>query len=181
MKPNFLKTDKRESWRSWWFRTGMNWYPMYFGTGGKILFWSGNNTEVHLRLRLNIWTYNYVGTIFGGSMFAASDPFYMVMLLRILGPSYVVWDKSASIQFKRPARSTLYTKLVITEENLREIRQRVSDHGHVVHIFVIQWMDDQGVVHAEAERHCYIASKEFYQKRKGLSQSAKLEIKVNRK
>lgn len=181
MRPDFLKTDKKESWTSWWFRALMNWYPMYFGTGGKILFWSADNTEVHLKLRLNIWTYNYVGTIFGGSMFAASDPFYMVMLLRILGPSYVVWDKSASIQFKRPAKTTLYARLIITPENLIDIKQRVSDHGHAVHIFVIQWKDKQGVVHAEAERHCYIASKEFYQKRKGLSQSAKLEIKINRK
>nr|WP_298607956.1 DUF4442 domain-containing protein [uncultured Spirosoma sp.] len=57
---------------------------MYFGTGGKILFWSSDWREVHVRLRRNIWTYNYVGTIFGGSMFSATDPFYMVMLLRIL-------------------------------------------------------------------------------------------------
>lgn len=180
MKPEFLRTDKKQSRKTWWFRILMNWYPMYFGTGGKILFWSGDNSEVLLRLRLNLWTYNYVGTIFGGSMFSAADPFYMVMLLRILGSSYVVWDKSASIQFKRPAKSTLYAQLLITEENLKDIKHRVAEHGHVVHVFKIQWKDKQGAVHAEAERHCYIASKEFYQKRKGLSQSAKLDFKINK-
>ena len=46
-------------------------------------------------------------------MFSASDPFYMVMLLRVLGPSFVVWDKSASIKFKKPARSTLFAKLEV--------------------------------------------------------------------
>jgi len=181
VNPEFLKTNKKESWKSWWFRTLMNWYPMYFGTGGRILFWSADNTEVHLRLRLNLRTYNYVGTIFGGSMFAASDPFFMVMLLRILGSSYVVWDKTANIRFIRPARTTLYARLIITQGNLSDIRQRVIDHSHVVHIFVIQWVDQKGVLHAEAERHCYIASKEFYQKRKGLSQSVKLDSKTSKK
>jgi hypothetical protein len=109
MKPEFLKTIKKESWKSWWFRLLMNWYPMYFGTGGKILFWAADSTEVHLRLRLNIWSYNYVGTIFGGSMFSAADPFYMVMLLKVLGNDYVVWDKAANIRFKN-LQKKLYTR-----------------------------------------------------------------------
>jgi len=55
-------------------------------------------------------------------MFFASDPFYMVMLLRVLGPSFVVWDKSANIKFKKPARSTLYAKLELTGKVLDEIK-----------------------------------------------------------
>lgn len=82
---DFLKTEKKESFKTWMFRSLMNWYPMYLGTGGKILFWAADSTEVHLQVGLNMWTRNYVGTIFGGSFFSASDPFYMVMLMRILG------------------------------------------------------------------------------------------------
>ena len=41
---------------------------MYFGSGGKILFWSGDWREVHLRLRRNVWTYNYMGMIVGRSL-----------------------------------------------------------------------------------------------------------------
>jgi hypothetical protein len=108
MRPEFLQTEKKESFSSWRFRTLMNWYPMYFGSGGKILFWAADGSEVHLRLRLNIWSYNYVGTIFGGSMFSASDPFYMLMLFRSLGPRFVVWDKSAGIRFRKPGKETLY-------------------------------------------------------------------------
>ncbi len=182
MKPEFLKTDKKESWKSWWFSTLMNWYTMYFGTGGKIVFWAADSTKVHLRLRLNMWTYNYVGTIFGGSMFSASDPFYMVMLFRSLGSSFVVWDKSASIKFKKPARTTLFAKLEMTHQVLEEFKVRVKVHGHTTHDFLIQWMDNAGgVVHAEMQRHCYIADKEFYQKKKGETQSAKLEFKIGNK
>ena len=176
MTPAFLKTDKKESLKTWWFKSLMNWYPMYFGTGGKILFWSADYLEVHLRLRLNMWTYNYVGTIFGGSMFSASDPFYMIMLLRVLGPTYVVWDKSASIRFKRPGKTTLYTKFEISNEDLASIKLTVAQQGEITHNFIVEWKDKTGVVHAEITRHCYIASKEFYQTKKGETQKSKLTL-----
>jgi acyl-coenzyme A thioesterase PaaI-like protein len=166
MKPDFLITDKKESFATWGFRILMNWYPMYFGTGGKILFWAEDHKELHLRLRLNMWTYNYVGTIFGGSLFAAADPFYMLMLIKALGPKYVVWDKSASIRFKKPGKTTLYAKYKITEEDFRIIKDSVTGKGEVTHNFVVQWVDKSQTVYAEIERQCYIANKEFYQEKK---------------
>jgi hypothetical protein len=176
LKPVFFITDKKESFRSWLFRTLMNWYPMYFGTGGKILFWASDHSELHLRLRLNPWTYNYVGTIFGGSMFSASDPFYMLMLLRALGPDHVVWDKSAAIRFRKPGRTTLFAVLRVSETECAQIRQDVTEKGETTRDYVIQWMDKNGTVHAEINRHCYIASKAHYQKKKGESQSARLNV-----
>lgn len=173
MKPDFLKTEKKESFKSWMLRTFMNWYPMYFGSGGKILFWAGDSSEVHLRLKLNIWTYNYVGTIFGGSFFSAADPFYMVMLLRSLGPAYVVWDKTAHIRFKKPGKTKLYAVLVISPDDLQNIKNQVRDCGHATKTFSIQWIDKDKTVYAEIERQCYVADKEFYQKKKGHTQSAK--------
>ena len=173
MKPDFLKTHRKESFKSWMFRTFMNWYPMYFGSGGKILFWASDSSEVHLRLKLNLWTYNYVGTIFGGSLFSAADPFYMVMLMRSLGPNYVVWDKTAHIRFKKPAKTRLYAVLIITREDLQNIKNQVKDCGHATKTFSIHWIDKDKTVYAEIERQCYVADKEFYQKRKGHTQSAK--------
>jgi len=173
MKPDFLRTDKKESFKSSSFRRLMNWYPMYFGTGGKILFWASDWSEVHLRLRVNLWTRNYVGTIFGGSLFAASDPFYMVMLIRMLGEKYVVWDKAAHIRFKKPAKTAVYALLKVTPEDRESIVHQVKESGHATKTFVIRWIDKDGVVHAEIERQCYIADKEFYQKRKGETQTAR--------
>ena len=178
MKPAFLATDKKESFSSWKFRMLMNWYPMYFGTGGKILFWAGDSSELHIRLRLNPWTYNYVGTIFGGSLFAAADPFYMLMLFRALGPQFVVWDKSASIRFKKPGKTTLYAKYKITDEDFAEIKNAVTEKGETTRNFMIQWLDKDSVVHAEIIRECYIADKKFYHQKKGDSQSAKLTFKM---
>lgn len=151
----------------------MNWYPMYFGTGGKILFWSGDSREVHLRLRRNLWTYNYVGTIFGGSMFAAADPFYMLMLLRILGNKYVVWDKTGSIRFRKPGRQTLYARFEITDDQLATVRQAVATNGQTEQTFTLQWLDANGVVHAQIERLCYIADKQHYEERKNDRQQSR--------
>lgn len=171
-KPAFLQTQRTETLKSWRFRTLMNWYPMYFGTGGKILFWSGDSREVQVRLRRNVWSYNYVGTIFGGSMFAASDPFYMLMLLQVLGKQYVVWDKSASIRFRKPGRTTLYAHYVLSDETIEKIRGAVADHGHIDWTFTIQWRDEANVVYAEIERICYIADKKHYEQRKNDRQSS---------
>jgi len=173
MSLEFLKTEKKESFRTWGFRTLMNWYPMYLGTGAKILFWASDSSEIHLRLGLNIWTRNYVGTIYGGSFFSASDPFYMVMLMRSLGKEFVVWDKTAHIRFKRPGKSRLYCVMKVTPEDLQNIRNQVKECGHASKTFSIRWIDKHEVVHAEIERQCYIADRAFYEKRKDESQKAR--------
>ena len=141
----------------------MNLYPMYFGTGGKITFLSSDWRQVQVRLRRNMWTYNYVGTIFGGSMFSASDPFYMLMLFHSLGKKYVIWDKSASIRFKKPGKTTLYAHFEVDEKTLADIKEKVAYSGETDWQFTIQWKDGAGKVHAEIERTVYVADKCFYQ------------------
>jgi len=156
---------KKESFKTWRFRLFMNLYPMYLGTGGKIVFISSDWREVKIRLRRSLWTYNYVGTIFGGSMFSASDPFYMLMILHNLGREYVIWDKSAHIRFKKPGKSTLYAHFELSEEVLSDIKEKVTYSGETDYSFLIRWKDKNGVVHAEIERTVYIADKEYYKEK----------------
>src|SRR5215213_3909974 len=111
-----------ESLRSRLTRVAFNFFPAYRGTGARIAYIADDWREVRIRLPLGLRTRNYVGTIFGGSMYGAVDPIHMVMLIRNLGPGYVVWDKSASIRFRRPGRSTLYARFVIEQAELDEIR-----------------------------------------------------------
>jgi hypothetical protein len=167
-------TTHTQSFKSWLFKTLMNWYPMYFGTGGKILFWSSNNHEIQVRLRKNLWTYNYVGTIFGGSMYSATDPFYMVMLLRILGNQFVVWDKQATIKFIKPGKTTLYAHFVVTPTDVANIQAIVQANGFANKEFIIEWVDEHKTVHAVVQKTVYIANKNYYENKKGSSQKAKL-------
>src|SRR4051812_36073048 len=113
----------KESWRSWAFRRVFNLWPCYWGTGGKVTFLSGDWREAHVELKLGIRTRNYVGTIFGGSLYSSVDPLYMLMFLQILGRDFTVWDKSASIRFRRPGRGRLQARFVLSEEEIETIRR----------------------------------------------------------
>ncbi|WP_348240556.1 DUF4442 domain-containing protein, partial [Salmonella enterica] len=68
----------------------------------------------------------YVGTQFGGSIYAMTDPFYMLMLMNNLGPDYIVWDKAASIRFRKPGRTDLFATFEITDAELNNVRLRLE-------------------------------------------------------
>ena len=88
-----------ESRSSRWLRWRFNLFPAYRGVGARVEYIASDFREVRVRLPLSWRTRNYVGTIFGGSLYGAVDPIYMIMLIHLLGREYIVWDKSASIRF----------------------------------------------------------------------------------
>ena len=137
-------------------RWGFNLFPAYRGTGARVTYMSGDWREVHVRLPLNWRTRNYVGTIFGGSLYGAVDPHYMIMLIKILGPDYIVWDKAATIRFKKPGRGTLYARFVIPEEEIQTIRRLVETEHSIDRVYRADLADENGVVHAEVEKTIYI-------------------------
>ena len=148
-----------ESWQTRLERWRFNIFPAYRGTGGRVTYISSDRREVRVKLPLNWRTRNYVGTIYGGSLYGAVDPHYMVMLIRILGPEYVVWDKAASIRFLKPGRSTLYARLVIDDEELRTIKQALEHQKSIDRHYTIKLTDAAGVVHATVEKTIYIRRK----------------------
>lgn len=137
-----------------------NLFPAYRGTGGRLAFIADDWSEVRVKLRLTWRTRNYVGTLFGGSLYGAVDPVYMVMLIRRLGPEYVVWDKAASIRFRRPGRGTLYATFRIDDEELAAIRAAVAGEGKVERVYVVALVDAEGVPHATVEKTIYVARKD---------------------
>lgn len=149
-----------ESWSSRLSRWGFNWFPAYRGTGGRIVFIRGDWSEVHIELRLSWRTRNYVGTTFGGSLYGAVDPIYMVMLIKLLGSGYVVWDKSATIRFRRPGRDTLHATFVVEAPALAGIREELTLVPKVERSFSIDLVDRAGVVHATVEKTLQIRRRE---------------------
>lgn len=161
----FFTTDKKQSFQTGIFRFLMNLFPVYRGTGGRITFISEDWKEAHVRLNLGWRTRNYVGTIFGGSLYAASDPILMLQLIRILGKNYVVWDKSAAIRFRRPGNKTLYMRFLISETLLDDIKTRVAAAGEFEFTETLQWVDAEGKVYAEVDKLLYVADKEHYKQK----------------
>jgi hypothetical protein len=147
----------RESFRTRLFRFAFNLWPCFRGTGARVAFIASDWSEVRVRLPLSWRTRNYVGTIFGGSLYAGIDPFYMLMLIHRLGPGYVVWDKAASIRFRKPGRSTLRAAFSLEEAELVEIRRLLQEQPKVDRTYRIQLEDEEGVVHAEVEKVIHIS------------------------
>jgi acyl-coenzyme A thioesterase PaaI-like protein len=99
---------------------GFNISPMYRRTTARITEVSEDIHRVRIRIPLSWRNKNYVGTIFGGSLFAATDPIYMIQLIYILGNDYVVWDKSTYIRFKRPANKDAFVDFIFTPEEIEK-------------------------------------------------------------
>ncbi len=149
-----------ESLRTKISRWGFNFFPAYRGTGARIAYIAGDWREVRIKLPLNWRTRNYVGTIYGGSMYGAVDPIYMLMLIKVLGPEYVIWDKAASLRFKKPGISTLFAKFILTEEEISAVKDALSSAPSVERIYPVELVDAEGVVHASIEKTVYIRKKE---------------------
>ncbi len=148
-----------ESLKTRVLRWSFNFFPAYRGTGGRLTYIADDFHEIHVRLPLSWRTRNYVGTIFGGSMYGAVDPLYMVMLIRILGSGYVVWDKAASIRFKRPGRETLYAKFVIAPDEIELIKEELTRSKSTERVYRVELVDRHGKIHAEVDKTLYIARK----------------------
>ena len=135
-----------ESWTTRLARWGFNWFPAYRGVGARIEYVASDWKEVRIRLPLSWRTRNYVGTIFGGSLYGAVDPIYMIMLIKVLGPDYVVWDKAATIRFKMPGRSTLRATFRLEDAELDALRADVLRDGRTERTYVVELKDGDGNV-----------------------------------
>jgi acyl-coenzyme A thioesterase PaaI-like protein len=149
-----------ETWRTRLIRWGFNLFPAYRGTGGRITYIAPDWHEVRVRLGLTWRTRNYVGTIFGGSLYGAVDPIYMIMLIKSLGPGYVVWDKAATIRFRKPGRSTLYARFEIAPHLLDAIRADLEGAAKIDRVFQVDLASADGTVHASVEKTIHIARRD---------------------
>lgn len=152
--------------KRWFFKTAFNLWPSYRGTGGRVEYIAPDYREIRTRLRLSWRTRNYVGTLFGGSLFAMADPFYMIILMHNLGKDYVVWDKSSNIRFKRPGTGTVRATFRVEEEQLRQMTDEVNTLGERDYVFTVALVNKEGKVVAEIDKTLYVARKDFYKEKR---------------
>ena len=161
-----LSPAERESVKTRLFRLAMNAYPIYFGTGGRVTFIASDWSEIHVRLKLSVWTRNYVGTLFGGSLFAATDPFYMLMAMHQLGRNFIVWDKAAHIRFLRPGTGTACARLTLDPKLVEELKSQIEQSGELEREFTLTWTNTEGKPVAEIRRLLYFATREHYSRKR---------------
>ena len=148
-----------ESIKTKLLRIQFNFFPAFRRTGGRITYIAHDYFEIRIKLPLNWKTRNYVGTIYGGSIYASVDPIYMMMLIKILGSDYIIWDKAATIRFKKPGRSTLYATFRLEQKEIDFIKNELTQKEKIDRVYYIELVDNQGVVHAYVEKVLHIKNK----------------------
>jgi len=130
------------------------------GAGIRVTRFDEDWRAVDVEIPLRWWNRNYVGTQYGGSLYSMTDPFYMVMLIENLGSGYVVWDKSATIRFRKPGRGKVRAEFRLSEEVIAEIRAAVEREGKIEREFAVNVTDEGGDVVAEVMKLLHVRKKE---------------------
>ena len=138
---------------------------MYRRTTAKLIDVSDDLHKVVITLSLNWKNKNYVGSIFGGSMLAATDPIYLIQLIQILGDDYVVWDKAVTARYKRPAKSRIYGTFLFSEEEIKDIKNKIAESHEIDITKTMNLIDEKQQIIATFSKTLYIADKQFYKEK----------------
>jgi uncharacterized protein DUF4442 len=141
-------------------RGWINFWPPFLGMGIRIRYIAPDMKAVDVEMKLRWWNANYVGTHFGGSLYAMTDPFYMLMLMANLGPDYIVWDKAATVRYRKPGRGTVRAEFRLTDGQLDDIRDKLKTLPKYEPVFNVPVKDEQGTVIAEVEKLIHVRRKD---------------------
>jgi acyl-coenzyme A thioesterase PaaI-like protein len=136
-----------------------NLWPPFRGAGIRVRDISPDFSRCTVELRMGLFNRNYVGTHFGGSLFAMADPFFMILMMKRLGSGYIVWDKAGAVRFLKPARGTITARFELPEERVREAREKTEGGDKFEPVFRVEIVDAGGVIVADVEKTLYIRKK----------------------
>ena len=136
----------------------VNIWPPIAGAGIRVR-WGADMKSVNVEMKLRFWNRNFVGTHYGGSLYSMTDPYYMLMLIKNLGPEYIVWDKAASIRFRKPGKGKVRAEFRLTDAQLNDIRTQLETVPKYEPTFKVEVKDEAGEVVAEVEKLLHIRKK----------------------
>ena len=154
-----MSAARRLARRARMLRWLLNFYPPYLGAGIHIQQISPDMRSGNVRMKLTRWNRNYVGTQFGGSLYAMVDPFYMLLLIEQLGRDYIVWDKAASIDFISPGKGPVYAEFHVDDALLDEIRQQTASGKKYLPRLQVEIRDGAGELVARVDKTLYVRLK----------------------
>jgi len=138
----------------------VNLWPPFLGAGIRVKRFQTDWKAIDVEMKLRFWNTNYVGTHFGGSLYSMTDPFYMLMLIENLGRDYIVWDKSASIRFRKPGKGKVVVSFRLSDEQIEGIRQQLRTQEKIEPTFMVEVKDQNGDVVAEVQKVLHVRKKQ---------------------
>src|SRR5258708_30040245 len=142
--------------RSHALRRWINLWPPLLGAGIRVKRIAPDMKAIDVEMKLRFWNANYVGTHFGGSLFAMTDAFYMLMVMHHLGVDYIVWDKAATIRYRKPGRGTVRAEFRLSDSQIDDIREKLKMLPKYEPVFIIEVKDEAGVVIASVEKVLHV-------------------------
>lgn len=140
-------------------RRWINLWPPFLGAGIRVRRIAPDMKAVDVEMKLRWWNANYVGTHFGGSLFAMTDAFYMLMLMANLGRDYIVWDKAATIRYRKPGKGTVRAEFRLSDGQIEDIREKLKTLPKYEPSFIVEVKDESGVLIAEVEKLLHVRKK----------------------
>jgi hypothetical protein len=133
---------------------------LFLGAGIRVKRLQPDWKEIDVEMKLHGRNSNYVGTHYGGSLYSMADPFYMLMLIENLGRNYIVWDKSASIRFKKPGKGIVSASFRLSDLEIEQIRETLKIEEKIDRGFVVEVKDQSGAVVAEVQKQIHVRRKD---------------------
>ena len=147
------------TWNSEALRALLHAYPPYAGAGVLVTHIAEDASEVRVEMPLTDSNVNLVGTHFGGSLYSMVDPHLMLLLVQRLGPDYVVWDKEANINFRKPGVGTVHATIRITDKEVEVIRSATAKGDKHLPQWTLAVLDEQDEVIATVLKTLYVRRK----------------------
>ena len=136
-----------------------NVWPPFLLSGIHVTHIGRDWRSAEVELRMRPWNRNYVGTHFGGSLFAMTDPFWMILVLKALGDDYVVWDKAGEIEFVKPGRGTVRCRFDVDDALIDELRAAAAGGEKVLRWMDCPVVDTSGELVARVRKQLYVRLK----------------------
>ncbi len=137
----------------------INFWPPFLFAGIHVISFDPDMRHAEVGLRLTWWNRNRARTQFGGNIYSMTDPFYPLMLMAHLGPSYAIWDESARIEFITPGRTALRAKFHLSLEKIQEIRAATAGDGKYLAQFRVEIVDANNNLVANVDKVIYVRPK----------------------
>ena len=137
----------------------LNLWPPFLFAGIRVLELSDDMRHARVVLKRHWYNRNFVGTHFGGSLFAMTDPFWMIMTLYRLGEGYIVWDRSAAIEFVEATKAPVFAEFTLDDATIDEIRAATAKDEKYLRWFETEVRTAEGSTVARVRKEIYVRRK----------------------
>lgn len=141
------------------FRFLLNIWGPYFGAGIKIDDIREDWHYMRVSMKLRWFNRNAMGVHFGGSLYSMTDPHLVLMHMQLLGPDYIVWDKSAAVEFLRPGKGKVIAEIALSDCDIENIRREADNGKTSLPRYDVEVKNDRNKVVARISKTLYIKKK----------------------